>query len=169
MSSITPWVTHKGSITDKLKALATNTHLLVLNNIWEQTDEWDHKNLCLSPNIEVLHRDILMWAEQQPCWYARTILPKSVYHTEKALFDGLKTKALGDRSHNHPHISRTHIIPYTIHTNMSEFNFLKKALKHNTPTNTLWGRISTFTIHTQFDFYLLEIFLPGILRYCHEP
>ena len=163
------WLTHKTSITDKLKALSGDTKLLVLNNTWEQSDEWDHKNLLLPLNTEVLHRDILMWAEHQPCWYARTILPQSVYHTEKALFDSLKTKALGELIHNHPHISRTNITPYAIHTNMPEFNYLKNALKQNTPTHTLWGRLSTFTIHTQFDFYLLEVFLPGILRYCDEP
>ncbi len=157
---------HKSSLTDKLKALVAHTHLEVLNNTWEQSDEWDHQTLKLPLNTEVLHRDIIMWAENQPCWYARTILPQSVYHIEKALFDSLKTKALGELIHHHPDIKRTEIIPYPIHTHMPEFNYLKKALKQNTPNKTLWGRISTFTIRAQFDFYLLEIFLPGLLRYC---
>ncbi|MCH9757184.1 MAG: chorismate lyase [Gammaproteobacteria bacterium] len=166
LPQVISWLNHKASITDKLKALADNTHLEVLNQNWEKTDNWDHKTLHLPLNSDVLHRDILMWADNQPCWYARTILPKTVYNTEKTLFERLNTEALGDLIHNHPHIKRTHINPYEMRTHMPEYRYLKHALKQNSPTNRLWGRVSTFTIHHQFDFYLLEILLPGLLRYC---
>ncbi|MDX2346966.1 MAG: chorismate lyase [Legionella sp.] len=163
---IAPWLKHQTSITDKLKALTPHTHLEVLRHVWEPTNTWDTKALKLAPHTKTLHRDILMWADKQACWYARTILPELVYQTESALFERLKTTPLGELIHTHPKIERTHIRPYEIHSHMPEYAYLKTNLKKNTPNNPLWGRVSTFTIRNQFDFYLLEIFLPGLLKYC---
>ncbi len=160
------WLTHQGSITNKLKLLTHDVRIEVLENTWETADNWDQKNLSLTSSSEVLHRNIVMWAEDTPCWYARTILPETAYQSEQALFDRLKHQALGELIHNHPDIKRTKIHPYTITPDMPEFEFLKAALQQNTPETNLWGRISTFTIRNQFDFYLLEIFLPGVLKYC---
>lgn len=166
LPQVLPWLDEQGSITDKLKALSGHTQLEVLTHIWDKPDVWDCEALQLSPDIKVLHREILMSSHQQYCWYARTILPLSVYQTEATLFQRLKHEALGELIHNHPHINRTHIKPYEIAPHTPEHHYLKQALKDKTPTQTLWGRLSTFTIHGQFDFYLLEILLPGILRYC---
>lgn len=165
-TKINPWLEQKGSITDKLKQLAGNTKLQVLSHSWEASDNWDFKALKLPENTEVLHREILMWADNQTCWYARTILPQPVYQTESILFEQLKNKPLGELIHHHPEIHRTHINPYEIHAHMPEYQYLKNALKKNTPAQSLWGRVSTFTIRNQFNFYLLEILLPGLLRYC---
>jgi chorismate lyase len=163
---LTPWLTEEGSITDKLKALTNQTHLEVLTHHFEQTDTWDINTLNLPKNTTTLHREILMWADTTRCWYARTILPEFVYHTETALFNHLQTTALGELIHHHPEIKRTKINPYAIHAHMPEYHYLKRALKQNIATETLWGRVSTFTIRNQFDFYLLEILLPGLLKYC---
>ncbi|MCH9689758.1 MAG: chorismate lyase [Gammaproteobacteria bacterium] len=165
-TQINPWLEQKGSITDKLKQLAGHTKLQVLSHSWETSDAWDSKILKLPENTEVLHRDILMWADNQTCWYARTILPQYVYQAESLLFEQLKSKPLGELIHHHPEIHRTHINSYEIHAHMPEYQYLKHALKQNTPTHSLWGRVSTFTIRNQYDFYLLEILLPGLLRYC---
>lgn len=161
-----PWLAHKGSITDKLKTRVATCRLDVLNHTWEQTHAWDTQLLSLTKNTTVLHRDILMWAEGEPCWYARTILSQAVFDTEASLFKRLETTPLGELIHTHPEIQRTQIKPYLITPKMPEYVYLKQALKHSTPKAPLWGRVSTFTIRNQFDFYLLEIFLPGLLRYC---
>ncbi|MDF1677558.1 MAG: chorismate lyase [Legionellaceae bacterium] len=160
------WLTRQGSITDKLKAVAKETRLEVLTHLWEMTDDWDQTALSLPENTEVLHREIMMWDDNAPCWYARTILPYRAYHAEKKLFDCLKHQALGELIHPHPDITRHDIKLYAMHSHMQEYNYLMQHLKEATPAYCLWGRVSTFTIHKQFDFYLLEIMLPGILRYC---
>jgi chorismate--pyruvate lyase len=167
-NKLAPWLTHQGSITDKLKALTHHTQLIVLTHAFELSDTWDMQTLNLSANTSVLHREILMQADKHhTCWYARTILPKIVYDAEKNLFERLKTMPLGVLIHTHPDIQRVHIHAYEIHQKMQEYSYLTQALKQKTPTNNrLWGRVSTFRIRNQFDFYLLEIFLPGLLNYC---
>ncbi len=164
-TALTPWLTQKGSITDQLKALTHHTRLEVLNHTWEAPDSWDLNTLKLPKDSKTLHREIIMWADKAPCWYARTILPHAVYDAEAALFDQLKTTPLGELIHHHKEIHRTQITPYEMHPEMPEYHYLKKALKQNTPKSPLWGRLSTFTIRKQFDFYLLEILLPDLLNY----
>lgn len=160
------WLEHKTSLTDKLKALAKSTTLQVLNHCWEPTHLWDQTALGLPADITVLHRDIIMWADGAACWYARTVLPMPVFNIEAELFKRLDTEPLGELIHHHPHIERTNITPYEIKPHMPEYAYLKQNLKESTPQSKLWGRLSTFTIHKQHDFYLLEIMLPGLLRYC---
>jgi len=162
-----PWLEHQGSITDKLKNLAGEAHLQRLKHTWELTDRWDQETLKLKPNLEVLHREILMWAHDKPCWFARTILPKTTYQAEEALFNRLETTPLGELIHHHPKIKRTIINPYPILPNSMEYIYLTHAFE--VPITPLWGRCSTFTftLNTkQEEFYLLEIFLPDLLRYC---
>lgn len=163
-AKLVPWLEHQGSITDKLKALAGEARLELLQHTWESTDTWDQKTLNLAPNRVVLHREILMWAHHHPCWFARTVLPKSTYQTEKSLFSRLETTPLGELIHHHSDIKRTHIKPYPILAHSMEQNYLFDALKNS--IKPLWGRCSTFTLYKQHEFYLLEIFLPGLLRYC---
>jgi len=163
-TKLIPWLEHKGSITDKLIAYAGEAKLQVLKHTWELTDAWDQNTLALAPNASVLHREILMWANNQPCWFARTIIPKPTYLAEEALFSRLETTPLGELIHHHPNIKRTNITPYPIQPKSMEYGYLEHALEN--PVTPLWGRLSTFTLHKQHEFYLLEIFLPGLLRYC---
>ena len=173
-AQLAPWLKHPGSITDKLKAYAGEARLQLLKHAWELTDTWDQQTLSLIPNLSVLHREILMWANHEPCWFARTILPKPTYQAEEALFSRLKTTPLGELIHHHPNIQRTNITPYPIQAESMEHTYLKHALTLLDPADKprdvgfdiLWGRCSTFTLHTQHKFYLLEIFLPGLFRYC---
>ncbi len=166
LPQVLTWLRSQSSITDKLKVLAKKTRLEVLTHTWEVTDDWDQTTLSLPANTDVLHREIVMWGDNTPCWYARTILPHAAYHAEKALFDCLKHQALGELIHPHPDINRDDIKLYAMHPHMQEYNYLTRHLKDTAPKHCLWGRVSTFTIRKQFDFYLLEIMLPGILRYC---
>jgi len=161
---LAPWLTHQGSITDKLKAHAGEAHLQLLKHAWELTDSWDQQTLNLTPKLAVLHREILMQAHNKPCWFARTVMPKPTYQAEKALFSRLETTPLGELIHHHPDIQRTSIKPYPILPNSMEHSYLTHALEQ--PIKPLWGRCSTFTLHKQHEFYLLEIFLPDLLRYC---
>lgn len=159
------WVNYKASITERLKALSGDASLFVLNHTWEKADAWDIHTLRITTNSEVLHRDILMYSHQKPCWYARTILPKSTYNFEYERFKQLGSKTLGELIYNDPQVKR-HINPCKIQPEMLEHQYLQNALKQHTPQEDLWGRLSTFIIRDAVTFYLLEIFLPELLKYC---
>lgn len=162
------WLKEKGSITEKLIQFAGEAVLDVISHRFEEADQWDHQTLEISLNTMVLHRQILMRASNTVCWYARTIIPQSVYHIEESLFERLKHESLGNLIHPHPDIERVEIRPYTIRPSMTEYAYLNAALKNNTMNEILWGRISVFTLHNIHRFFLLEIFLPPILKYNHE-
>jgi len=100
--------------------------------------------LQLDPNQNVLHREIIMYGDNTPCWYARTIIPEATYQAEEQTFAELEHKTLGDIIYHHPNITR-HIEPV-------EESFLS-------------GRLSRFIINEAHPFYLLEIFLPGLHKY----
>jgi chorismate--pyruvate lyase len=157
-----PWLTHQHSLTDKLKSVACDVRLEVCRHEWGDPDLWDQQTLQLSERA--LHREILMWAGGDTCWYARTIIPSSTYLTEELLFDRLKTQALGELIWNHPHIKRTAITPYAINKNALEYGFLTPRMHQD--THPLWARLSTLSVHEHHSFYLLEIFLPGLAAYC---
>lgn len=161
-AELIPWLEHRGSITDKLKALAGEARLQLLKHTWELTDTWDQRTLHLAPKLPVLHREILMWSHNEPCWFARTVLPQTTYYAEERLFSRLETTPLGELVHHHPNIKRTSIRSYPVLPNSMEHAYLTHALDRvHTP---LWGRCSTFTLHNQHEFYLLEIFLPKLLQ-----
>jgi chorismate lyase len=162
---LAPWLTHQASLTDKLKALTPEVKLQVLTNTWEKTHPWDWSTLMLPKNITVLHRDVVMHAEDTPCWYARTILPLSVYNAEEALFSRLKTEALGELIHSHPDIKRTNISPYRIRKMSTEYAYASEAVPNHPLGDMLWGRVSRFTLRENHTFYLLEVLLPGLLKY----
>ncbi len=163
--ALAPWLMHEASLTDKLKALTPDVKLQVLTNTWEETHPWDWSTLMLPRNITVLHRDVVMYAGDTPCWYARTILPLSVYKAEEALFERLKTEALGELIHTHPDIKRAHISPYRIRKTSTEYTYASEALPNHALGEMLWGRVSRFTLRTRHTFYLLEVLLPGLLKF----
>ena len=162
--TLLPWLIHHDSLTDRLKAVAPNVRLDILRHEWSAPDAWDKRALCLNSNEHALHREILMWASTDICWYARTILPLPTYQAEAMLFSRLKTHALGDLIWDNPNIKRVHMKHYAIHEGSLEYPFLTDAMHQGkTP---LWARLSTLSVREIFPFYLLEIFLPGLQKYC---
>ena len=158
-----PWVLCQDSLTDKLKTIACDVRLEVRHHIWGVSNSWDQDVLGIRANERVLHREILMWASTDICWYARTLLPLSTYLAEEALFARLETQALGELIWHNPNIKRLSIQPFQINQHAAEYHFLTQSMHQNeTP---LWARLSTLAVRERFPFYLLEIFLPGLIKY----
>ena len=162
--ALMPWLTHQDSITDKLKTIARDVRLDVLRHEWGIPDTWDTEVLKISTPEHVLHREILMWASTDICWYARTILPFQTYYAEKSRFSRLKTQALGELIWHDPNIKRVKMEHYPIHPDNIEYQFLTHTMHRN--ERPLWARLSTISIHDTLPLYLLEIFLPDLQKYC---
>jgi chorismate--pyruvate lyase len=158
-----PWLTHQGSLTDKLKAIAHHVYLDVQRHEWGSTTLWDQHKLGLSTTEKVLQREIIMRASSHDCWYARTILPEKTYESEASLFSRLKTQALGELIWHHPHIQRIALEIYPINQTQDEYHFLSPMMHQN--KQPLWARLATWSLHTTHRFYLLEIFLPDLENY----
>lgn len=162
MNPSSDWIYHESSMTDKLKKHSTHVTLDVMKHVWELTNSWDIQTLGLAFHQKVLHREILMWAENNPCWYARTILPQSTYEAKDAPFERLKTEALGDIIWTSPQFKRSNMKHYTITTDSPEYAWLTPLMHEQ--EKTLCVRLSTFMYDQQHPFYLTEILLPGLNR-----
>lgn len=161
-SALLPWLTCQGSLTERLQDKAGNTHLDVLTQYWTPPDSWDTQVLHIEDHA-VLHREILMQASYQPCWYARTIIPHATYNVGSAIFDRLENESLGMLIFNESRIQRVSLVHYPIDAQSIEYNWLTETMHEH--VNPLWVRLATFTFDTEFPFYLIEIMLPGLMRY----
>lgn len=156
-----PWITHPTSMTEKLRLAAGQAKLQVLRQQWDLPNWWDVHHVKISDK-SVMHREILMSADEDACWYARTILPHTTYQSNPLFFDQLQNQSLGKLIFSNPDVKRISLSHYAIDKESIEYHWLNGAMHNNEPV--LWVRLSSFTINDCFPFYLVEILLPGLLR-----
>lgn len=154
------WLDYPYSLTEKLKDEAGEARLQRLTQHWRIPDWWDKFNSG-GNHQELLHREILMWARQKPCWYARTIIPLSTYQHDVPLFSRLQQEPLGNLIFSNNKIKRTSFIHYAINAQCIEYHWLDEHMHGN--AKTLWVRLSTFLLNDHYPFFLVEILLPGLI------
>ena len=156
------WLIYEQSLTQKLKAASGDARLEVLEQRWELSDAWDQNTLNMDLST-VLHREILMWGLDTPCWYARTIIPDTTWQANRVLFDRLKKESLGQLIFNGTEIKRVSLMHYPITPSSIEYHWLNEAWHQAAPV--LWVRLAEFVVNDHDSFFLVEILLPGLLRY----
>jgi chorismate--pyruvate lyase len=163
--ALLPWLTHQDSLTELLKSKAGDARLALLRQAWDAPNWWDKQTFVLDDS-PLIHREILMWAHKDPCWYARTIIPQATYQLEPAFFDRLQSEPLGALIFNEDKIKRIALTPYPISKETIEYHWVTP---HITPLGEyLWARQSLFTFCEEGFFCLIEIFLPALGRYQHD-
>jgi len=160
-SKLLPWLTHTDVLTAKLYELSKNTSIKVLKQGFSSCNWWD-KYVLKVKSTNVFHREVLIMAWVNPCWYARTIIPETTYVKHKKLFLMLKNKTLGDLIFSDNGIMRSYLKYYTIDKNSIEYHWLESSVISS--QKKLWVRISKFNIQND-AFYLFEVFLPGLEKY----
>ena len=160
-----PWLSYQRYLSKKLEAKAGQTELQVIQQTWlAQASAWDQERLALGPEA-VLHRDSLILAHQRPCWFARTILPAATYESAEPLFKRLAHEPLGNLIFEGRAIDRLSLCHYAIDQEAPEYAWLPQGLALG--SSPLWLRLSCFSvIGPQSTFYLVEILLPELERYC---
>lgn len=157
-----PWLTYTGYMSERLRARSGDAVLQVLQHGWEPSNAWDQHILGIAPE-KVLHRDVLLLAWGQPCWFARTILPETTYQAHQALFQRLDSEPLGNLIFHTDEIKRLNLRYYPIQIDAPEYTWLPKTV--DTQRRELWLRLSTFQVHQTELFYLVEILLPALEQY----
>lgn len=156
-----PWLNYRDFLTQKLRLEAGDARLQVIGQRWESPNWWDKYVLTLE-NEQVMHREILMWALDNCCWYARTIIPHTTYEINAIVFDRLQQESLGQIIFNGTAIKRNEMIIYAINAQSLEYYWLNESMHQEEAV--LWVRRSTFMLNDRWPFYLIEIFLPGLKR-----
>lgn len=158
-SFLLAWVAHDGSLTKKLKHEFGDASVQVLKQSWVAAGWWEKHVLNIDDEM-VRHREILMWSKNEPCWYARTIIPYSSYHTKELFFDRLNTESLDKLIFDNNRINRFMLMNYSITSHCLEYYWVEKLIFGDTKVR--WVRLSGFTLDINSPFYLIEIMLPGI-------
>lgn len=162
-ATLMPWLTHTQALTDKLEAQTGESNLCVLRQACEGITWWDRYFLKLE-NGPVMHREILMSTHGTPCWYARSIYPEIMYQKNPQFFIRLEEKSLASLLFNNPKITRKTLLYYPITQQCIEYHWLDAFTLAKEPL--LWTRFSIFLdVDNNVQFYLVEIFLPGLRKY----
>lgn len=161
-SALLPWITYEDSLTERLQEKAGYARLQVIGQRWDKPNWWDQQVLHIRNGV-VFHREIVMWAGQDACWYARTIIPEATYKADFALFDRLQKESLRELIFNEPRVTRAYMMHYPICKQSIEYTWLSQLMHSN--ATVLWVRASAFIIQDKFPFYLLETLLPALERY----
>lgn len=151
-----PWLKHETSLTNKLRQMAGEAHLVVLKEGVRHVDWWATHVLGLEPQT-VFQREIMMFSGQIACWYARTIIPHHTWCAHETMFKRLERETLGDIIFSEPAIKRYSLVNYAIDSQSIEYYWFKHA-----NFDSQWLRLSVFTIDNNAPFFLVEIFLPGL-------
>lgn len=155
------WLYYEKSLTNKLQIEAGEARLQLLKQEWLRPNWWDKYTLNLSTQA-VMHREILMSAGQQPCWYARTVIPDFSYQNNPFFFDKLQHQSLGELIFLEPEVKRITLQNYAINKQSLEYYWLPDSIKEK--KELYWLRFSSFTFKENSPFYLVEILLPELLR-----
>lgn len=137
------WLTYTGKLTNKLYEKSKNTKLQVLKHEIQPSNWWDRHVLHLDFEL-VLHREIVTYAWNDACWYARTIIPELTNDKYNKLFNRLKRESLGDLIFGDNGIERRYLIYYPINKYNIEYNWLTNNLTQK--RDTLWVRLSEFRL-----------------------
>lgn len=159
--ALDPWLRLESSLTEKLRQVAGEAELKVLYQDWGRPNWWDTYTLGLTSE-PVLHREILMFAQQTPCWYARTIIPQDTFNKNRTFFNKLQQESLGSLIFNEAAIQRNLLTSYVINNQNLEYYWLPDSV--DVQQNHYFLRLSAFTFNTHSPFYLVEILLPGLMK-----
>lgn len=155
------WLLDPNSLTTRLTSHCHQFRVELLGQKIEPCQA--HEAVAAIPEHEkVLVREVLLYCDDKPQVFARSLLPlSSLTGSEQALAD-LGTQSLGQVLFNNPSLERKTI-------EVAEFDLtssvgkLAQDLQLNI-THSLWGRRSIFMLENK-PLMVSEVFLPGAFAY----
>jgi chorismate--pyruvate lyase len=155
------WLLDPNSLTARLK---THCHQFRVELLGQKIEYCQaHEAVAAIPVGEkVLVREVLLYCDDKPQVFARSLLPmSSLTGTEQALAN-LGSQSLGQVLFNNPSLERK-IIEVATFDLTSSVGLLARHLQLNM-THTLWGRRSIFVLENK-PLMVAEVFLPGAFCY----
>jgi len=155
------WLLDPSSLTARLKLHCQIFRVEVLGQRVEPCHN-DEAFGEIQTNDDVLVREVLLYCDDVPQVFARSLLPLSSLTGEEQQLAHLGTRPLGQVLFNNPLLKREAI---EIGCFTSDSNVTKFAKSLNLTTNEpLWGRRSLFRLNNK-PLIVAEVFLPPALAY----
>lgn len=155
------WLLDPSSLTQRLKSSSTTFGVQVLGQ-QITTCSNEEANEDIHAGQEVLVREVLLFCDDQPHVFARSLLPLSSLTGEEKKLASLGNQSLGQVLFNHPKLQRKRI-------EVADFDHNSTVAKvagyfQQTVEGKLWGRRSTFVIEDK-PLMVAEVFLPAAIAY----
>jgi len=155
------WLLDPSSLTARLKTHCDEFRVEVLGQQIIQCSETEANEDILAGE-DVLVREVLLFCDNKPQVFARSLLPlKSLTGDEKKLAE-LGSQSLGQVLFNHPSLIRKRI-EISLFLPSSSLSLLVNALNLSS-TQSLWGRRSVFVLKNK-PIMVAEVFLPDSIAY----
>jgi chorismate--pyruvate lyase len=149
------WLQTTSSITNQAQALCYQTNLQLLNERWEERE---------GENTFV--REILIFCNEKPAWYAQTLIPRKTYECRETQFNNLHTQPISTILFRDPNITRENFIYAYLTPSSSEYQqaiqYYKSSMASEHVPTGLWARKSIFRIDGE-PLSIMEIFFPSVL------
>lgn len=158
------WLLDPSSLTARLKQHCQHFRVEVLGQKI-QTCSQAEANQDIKQGEEVLVREVLLYCDEKPQVFARSLLPlRSLTGNEKQLAE-LGNQSLGQVLFNHPNLQRKCIEVSAFESSSSVAELAKYC---QLPfRETLWGRRSIFVLEDK-PLMVAEVFLPEAQAYVME-
>jgi len=157
------WLIDPNSLTARLKKHCQHFRVELLGQ-QIQPCQGDEIFAGINEGDKVLVREVLLYCDEQPQVFARSILPLSSLTGEEQALANLGTQSLGQVIFNNPSLER-HAIEIAHYDQASAMAILSNRLGL-IATEHLWGRRSIFVLERK-PFMVAEVFLPN--AYAYQP
>jgi len=161
--TLTSWLIEPSSLTARLKANSADFYVSVLGHRIESCRE-EEANGDIKAGEQVLIREVLLYCDNVPHVFARSLLPLSSLTGEQQGLANIGDQSLGQILFNHPNLIRKNIEVAQFESHQRLSGLLSSLSLPN--NEQLWGRRSVFVIDNK-PMMVAEIFLPDAVAYQH--
>ncbi|BFM18650.1 chorismate lyase [Maricurvus nonylphenolicus] len=150
---LSQWLFDRGSLTSRLQHLSHGQFRVeVLSQGWGKPRLSEARSLGISPRRYALVREVILYGQDQPWVYARSILPQCTLTGRLRSLRKLDNRPLGAMLFNDPAMYRS---PIEIACFKADNPLIPQKVRSTTP---LWGRRSRFYLDNK-PLLVCEIFL----------
>lgn len=164
-----PWLLDKGSLTKKLTAKSKGHFSVeVLQQSIQAIPFSESKALRLSHRQWAVIREVVLYGNNTPWVYARTVIPLSTLQGPLRRLHYLGNQSLGGQLFSDPSMRREAVEIALLSDDYFSQTALHQARKKIDPVDSTWGRRSVFRLSNK-PLLVSEIFLPALfLSHTHE-
>lgn len=156
------WLLDPSSLTARLKSHCQHFRVEVLGQSIQACDSTE-ANDDVAVGEQVLVREVLLYCDDIPQVFARSLLPLRSLTGEQQQLADLGTQSLGQVLFNHPDLQRKNIEVASFNEQSSVVK-LSNYFTLQTTQKPLWGRRSVFILDAK-PLMVAEVFLPGAIAY----
>ncbi len=162
------WLLDQGSLTARLKSHSATFRVELLGQE-QQVCSLDEANEFIKAGEAVLVREVLLYCDDVPQVFARSLIPISSLTGEEQALANLGTQPLGQVLFNNPSLKRQQIELSAFDESSRVAQFAKLLTKQQASDDQhqaveLWGRRSVFIVENK-PLMVAEVFLPQAFAY----